>query len=63
MAHRTIPEGSETMVLPRIGEVVVFREGLAWFAVRPDFEEARDAPSGLGASMGEAVAELIAAEG
>ena len=63
MDRRTIPQGSETMVLPRIGQVVVFREGPAWFAVRPDFEEVPDAPSGLGATMGEAVAELIAAEG
>ena len=51
------------MILPRIGEVVVFREGPAWLAVRPDFEDVCDAPTGVGATLGEAVAELIAAEG
>jgi len=51
------------MVLPCIGKVVVFREGPAWFAVRPDFEEVPDPPSGIGGTMGEAVAELVAAEG
>jgi hypothetical protein len=58
-----IPPGSETMVLPRIGKVVVFREGQAWLAVRPDAEEDPDCPTGIGATMGEAVAELVAAEG
>jgi len=51
------------MVLPRVGKVVVFREGPAWLAVRPDSDEAEDPPTGIGATMGEAVAELIAAEG
>lgn len=63
MDRRVIPPGSETMVLPCIGKVVVFREGPAWFAVRPDFEEVPDPPSGIGGTMGEAVAELVAAEG
>ena len=58
-----IPPGSETMVLPRVGKVVVFREGPAWLAVRPDSDEEEDPPTGIGATMGEAVAELIAAEG
>jgi len=58
-----IPPGSETMVLPLVGEVVVFREGPAWLAVRPDFDDIEGAPTGIGATMGEAVAELVAAEG
>jgi len=58
-----IPPGSETMVLPRVGKVVVFREGPAWLAVRPDSEDVEEGPTGIGATMGEAVAELIAAEG
>ena len=58
-----IPPGSETMVLPRVGKVVVFREGPAWLAVRPDPDDLQDNPAGIGATMGEAVAELIAAEG
>jgi len=58
-----IPQGSETLVLPRIGKVVVFREGAAWVAVRPDADEGEDRPTGLGATMGEALAELVAAEG
>ena len=58
-----IPPGSETMVLPRVGKVVVFREGPAWLAVRPDSEDIEDSPTGVGATLGEAVAELIAAEG
>jgi|KBSMisStandDraft_5_1062788.scaffolds.fasta_scaffold571783_2 hypothetical protein len=51
------------MVLPRVGEVVVFREGPAWLAVRPGSDDLEDTPAGIGATMGEAVAELIAAEG
>ena len=51
------------MVLPRVGKVVVFREGPAWLAVRPDSDEVDDSPTGIGSTMGEAVAELIAAEG
>lgn len=51
------------MVLPRVGKVVVFREGPAWLAVRPDSDDMEDSPAGIGATMGEAVAELIAAEG
>ncbi|HEY3256490.1 MAG TPA: hypothetical protein VGJ91_21170 [Polyangiaceae bacterium] len=62
MLHR-VPPGSETMVLPLIGEVVVFREGPAWLAVRPESEDLPDSPTGIGATMGEAVAELVAAEG
>ncbi|MEI9942531.1 MAG: hypothetical protein WDO69_35400 [Pseudomonadota bacterium] len=58
-----IPPGSETMVLPRVGKVVVFREGPAWLAVRPDFEDDPNCPTGIGTTLGEAVAELIAAEG
>ena len=58
-----IPPGSETMMLPLVGEVVVFREGLTWLAVRPDLEDLENAPTGIGATMGEAVAELVAAEG
>ncbi|MEI9952495.1 MAG: hypothetical protein WDO74_26830 [Pseudomonadota bacterium] len=58
-----IPPGSETMVLPRVGKVVVFREGPTWLAVRPDVEDAENVPTGIGATMGEAVAELVAAEG
>lgn len=58
-----IPPGSETMVLPQIGEVVVFREGPAWLAVRPDSDDVPNCPTGIGATMGEAVAELVAAEG
>jgi hypothetical protein len=59
-----IPPGSETMVLPLVGKVVVFREGPAWLAVRPDAqEEDPSCPTGIGATMGEAVAELVAAEG
>ena len=58
-----IPPGSETMVLPRVGEVVVFREGPAWLAVRPGSNDIEDSPAGIGATMGEAVAELVAAEG
>jgi len=58
-----IPPGSETMVLPLVGKVVVFREGPTWLAVRPDLEDLEDGPTGIGATMGEAVAELIAAEG
>jgi len=51
------------MVLPLVGKVVVFREGPAWLAVRPDLDDVEDCPTGIGATMGEAVAELIAAEG
>jgi len=51
------------MILPLVGKVVVFREGPAWLAVRPDFDDVADAPTGIGSTMGEAVAELIAAEG
>jgi hypothetical protein len=51
------------MVLPRVGKVVVFRDGPAWLAVRPDCEDADNSPTGIGATMGEAVAELVAAEG
>ena len=51
------------MVLPRVGKVVVFRDGPAWFAVRPDADDTPDCPTGIGATMGEAVAELVAAEG
>jgi hypothetical protein len=59
-----IPPGSETMVLPLVGKVVVFREGSAWLAVRPDADDdQQDSPTGIGATMGEAVAELVAAEG
>jgi len=60
---RAIPQGSETLVLPSVGEVVVFREGPAWLAVRPDSEDDPNSPTGVGATMGEAVAELVAAEG
>ena len=60
---RSIPPGSETMVLPLVGKVVVFREGPAWLAVRPDSEDDENGPTGVGATMGEAVAELVAAEG
>ena len=58
-----IPPGSETMTLPLIGKVVVFREGPAWLAVRPNFDDDENAPTGIGTTMGEAVAELVAAEG
>ena len=58
-----IPPGSETMTLPLVGKVVVFREGPAWLAVRPDLDDVENAPTGIGTTMGEAVAELIAAEG
>ncbi|HEY0468403.1 MAG TPA: hypothetical protein VGC79_29605 [Polyangiaceae bacterium] len=51
------------MVLPLVGKVVVFREGPDWLAVRPDVDDAEDSPTGIGATMGEAVAELVAAEG
>ena len=60
---RHIPPGSETMVLPCVGKVVVFREGTTWLAVRPEFEEVQNCPAGIGSTMGEAVAELVAAEG
>jgi hypothetical protein len=62
MPH-AIPPGSETMVLPLVGKVVVFREGPAWLAVRPDSEEDPNCATGIGATLGEAVAELVAAEG
>ena len=62
MLH-SIPPGSETMTLPLVGKVVVFREGPAWLAVRPDFDDVENAPTGVGSTMGEAVAELVAAEG
>ncbi len=58
-----IPPGSETLVIPLVGEVVVFREGPAWLAVRPAAEDDPNCPTGVGATMGEAVAELVAAEG
>jgi len=58
-----IPPGSETMTLPLVGKVVVFREGRTWLAVRPDLEDIENAPTGIGSTMGEAVAELVAAEG
>jgi len=58
-----IPPGSETMVLPLVGEVVIFREGRAWLAVRPAFEDVERRPTGIGSTMREAVAELVAAEG
>lgn len=51
------------MVIPLVGKVVVFREGPAWLAVRPDFDNETESPTGIGATMGEAVAELVAAEG
>jgi hypothetical protein len=51
------------MVLPLVGKVVVFRDGPTWLAVRPDLEDIQDAPTGIGSTMGEAVAELVAAEG
>ncbi len=62
MAH-PIPPGSETLLLPRVGEVVVFRDGPIWLAVRPDVQDLSNCPTGVGATMGEAVAELVAAEG
>ena len=62
MAH-AIPPGSETMVIPCVGEVVIFRDGPAWFAVRPASEDMPNCPTGIGNSIGEAVAELVAAEG
>ena len=58
-----IPAGSETMVLPLVGEVVIFREGRAWLAVRPACEDTESRPTGVGSTMDEAVAELVAAEG
>jgi len=51
------------MILPLVGKVVVFREGPTWLAVRPDLDDLEDAPTGIGSTMGEAVAELVAAEG
>jgi len=51
------------MVLPCVGKVVVFREGTTWLAVRPEFEEVQNCPAGIGSTLGEAVAELVAAEG
>lgn len=51
------------MVLPLVGEVVIFREGTAWLAVRPAFEDGESPPTGIGSTLGEAVAELVAAEG
>ena len=47
-----IPPGAQT--------VVVFRDGAAWLAVRPDFEDIQGCPTGSGASPGAAVDHLLA---
>jgi hypothetical protein len=55
-----IPSGAETVILPTVGEIFYFRDGSDWLAVWPDFQDFRTSPIGLGATPGEAVANLVA---
>jgi hypothetical protein len=43
--------------------VVIFRDGAAWLAVRPDFEDIQSSPVGSGTTPGAAVDELLSADG
>ena len=57
-----IPPDAKTLVLPHIGEVILYRAGSDWVAVWPDFQDPEKSPVGAGSSPGEAVAELVAQE-
>lgn len=57
-----LPSTAETVSLPMIGTVLLYCEGAVWRAVRPDYEQRPSSPAGLGASPGEAIAELVAQE-
>ena len=57
-----IPPRAETVVLPGVGTVVVFKEGSAFLAVRPDFEDIQVSPSGAGATPATAVDDLLEQE-
>jgi hypothetical protein len=56
---KTIPPDARTLRIPHIGELAVFKEGLAWHAVYPDFEDVRLSPRGKGPTPLDAVAELL----
>jgi hypothetical protein len=60
---KLIPSSAETLDLPHIGKVIVYRDRGEWLAVRPNFSDPRQSPVGAGATPGEAVAELVALEG
>ena len=57
-----IPPNFESIELPHLGKIIYFREGQAWVAVWPTFRDRLSSPIGLGASPGEAVAELVMQE-
>lgn len=58
----SIPSDAETVDLPYVGQVVVFRHGSAWLAVRPGATDIERTPTGYGDSAGEAVASLVEEE-
>lgn len=54
MARSAIPPEAETIVL--------FKDGAAWLAVRPDFQDIQASPTGSGKTPGEAVEDLLREE-
>ena len=59
---QSIPARAETVALPGVGTVVVFRDGTAFLAVRPDFEDIQINPTGSGPTPAAAVDDLIVQE-
>ena len=59
---QAIPARAETVVVPGVGTVVVFKHGSAFLAVRPDFEDIQLSPTGMGGTPATAVEDLLAQE-
>ena len=59
---QTIPPRAETVVLPGVGTVIVFKDGSAFLAVRPDFEDMQMSPTGSGSTPATAVDDLLVQE-
>jgi hypothetical protein len=59
---QAIPPRAETVVLPDVGTVVVFKHGSAFLAVRSDFEDIQLSPTGMGGTPAAAVDDLLEQE-